>query len=308
MMTLHVNGRAMPSRPTCLVTGAGGLVGRHLVPALAAQWNVVAIARDASPAGVPVSPHIVTLQRDLAAPDFAEGLPSRIDAVVHLAQSRRFREFPDGAADVLAVNIAATERLARYAAGAGARHFVYASSGGVYAPSSVPFTEDAPIATPAQAGWYQASKLASEALVHAYRDLLVPVVLRPFFIYGAGQQRHMLIPRLCDTVKRGDAVQLAGDEGMHVSPTHAADAARCIVQSLTLTAPATINVRGPDTLSLRRICELLGAALGIAPRFTCSDTPGPDYVADATRMDALLGAAQCRFAAHLHTILPPGML
>lgn len=286
-------------RRTCVVTGAGGLVGRHLVPMLAEQWDVIAIARTEGDS----MPHVRHLVRDLSADGFTDGLPDRVDAVVHLAQSRRFREFPDGAADVLAVNVTATERLARYAARAGATHFVYASSGGVYAPSTEPFVEEAPIATPAQAGWYQASKLASEALVHAYRGLFVPVVLRPFFIYGAGQQRHMLIPRLCDTVRRGDAVQLAGDDGMLISPTHATDAARCIVESLSLTEAATINVRGPDVLSLRAICELMGSALGVAPKFTNVGAAGPAYVADNRRMNALLGPARAHFAESLHTIL-----
>ena len=266
---------------------------------LAEEWDVIAIARTEGEA----RPHVQHLVCDLATDYFVDGLPSRIDAVVHLAQSRRFREFPAGAADVLAVNVIATERLARYAASAGASHFVYASSGGVYAPSTAPFTEEAPIATPAQAGWYQASKLASEALLHAYRGLFVPVVLRPFFIYGAGQQRHMLIPRLCDTVRRGDAVPLAGEQGMLISPTHATDAARCIVKSLTLSEAATINVRGPDVLSLRVICELLGGALGVAPVFTNSGAAGPAYVGDDHRMNALLGASNAHFAEYLHTIL-----
>ena len=266
---------------------------------LAEEWDVIAIARAEGEA----RPHVQYLVRDLATDGFTDGLPESVDAVVHLAQSRRFREFPAGAADVLAVNVIATEQLARYAASAGASHFVYASSGGVYAPSTEPFVEEAPIATPAQAGWYQASKLASEALLHAYRGLFVPVVLRPFFIYGAGQQRHMLIPRLCDTVRRGDAVQLAGEDGMLISPTHATDAARCIVKSLALTEAATINVRGPDVLSLRAICELLGSALGVAPAFTNSAAAGPAYVADDHRMNALLGSSNAHFAQYLHTIL-----
>ncbi len=287
-------------RPVVVVTGAGGLVGRHLVPMLAEHWDVVAVARAEGDA----RSHVQNVVRDLATDGFADGLPAKVDAVVHLAQSRRFREFPEGAADVLAVNVASTERLLAYAAAAGASHFVYASSGGVYAPSSAAYHEDGAVASPAQAGWYQASKLAAEALVHGYRTRLVPVVLRPFFIYGAGQRRHMLIPRLADTLKRGDAVQLAGLDGMHISPTHASDAARCIVRSLQLREPATINVRGPEVLSLRTIGEMLASAMDVPARFVTNDNTGPDYVADDARMRALLGDAECRFAEHLHTILP----
>ena len=90
---------------------------------------------------------------------------------------------------------------------------------------------------------------------------------------------------------------------MLISPTHATDAARCIVKSLSLTEAATINVRGPDVLSLRAICELLGSALGVTPTFTNSGAAGPAYVADDRRMNALLGPSGAHFAELLHTIL-----
>lgn len=297
-MTTDTNG-ARTGRPVCVVSGAGGLVGRHLLP-LMAEWDVIAIVRQPGDALPWVRYHV----HDLTDVSALDALPAHADAVIHLAQSRRFREFPEGAADVLAVNVAATERLARYAAQAGARHFVLTSSGGVYAPSSAAFSEDAPLSTPQLAGWYQASKLAAEAIAHAHRGALVPVVLRPFFVYGSGQQRQMLMPRLWDTIRRNDVVQLAGPDGMYFSPTHANDAARAVLRALQLTEPATINVRGPEVVSLRTVCEMIGQQLQIKPQFMCSPSAGPSYVADAQRMERLLGVATCHFADHVASIGP----
>lgn len=267
---------------------------------LAEHWNVLALTRSAGAA----MEHVAYQECDLTSDDAFAALPERVSAVVHLAQSRRFREFPAGAADVLAVNVTATERLAHYAVHAGATHFVYASSGGVYAPSTKPLRESDPLLTPERAGWYQGSKLAAESLVHAHRNALVPVVLRPFFIYGVGQRRDMLIPRLCDVIRDRGEIQLAGHDGMFISPTHATDAARSVLRALSLDAPATINVRGPDVLSLRMICDRLGAALGETPRYACGDVPGPAFVADPLLMHELLGAPSHRFDEFFHTVLP----
>jgi UDP-glucose 4-epimerase len=60
-------------------------------------------------------------------------LPQKLDAVIHLAQSYRFREFPAGAMSVTNVNVVATAHLLESAARKGVQHFICASTGGVYA-------------------------------------------------------------------------------------------------------------------------------------------------------------------------------
>lgn len=281
------------TRRSCIVTGARGLVGQHLLPILSGEWDVFAVSRDVN--GAPVMPGVTWLQRDLASHDCTHGLPSRIDAVVHLAQSRRFREVPDGAADVLAVNVSATEQLARYASTAGASHFVLASTGSVYAPTPAPIDESSALVTPEVSGWYAASKLAAEAIVFGFKERFLPVALRPFFVYGPGQQRGMMIPRLADSIARGDAITLGGADGMLLTPTHASDAARAFARALALDAPATINVCGSETLSLRALCDELGSLVGQSPRFETVPDKGAHFIVRDARMRALLGAATCAF-------------
>ena len=288
------------AQPVCVLTGATGLVGRYLLPALSTTQHVIAIVRRAALAPLPNVTYVVG---DLTRDDVYAQLPVNAQSVVHLAQSPRFREFPDGVADVLAVNVASTERLTRYALHAGASHFVYASSGGVYASSHDPLREDAPLAAPAHAGWYQASKMAAEALVHAYRAHFVSVVLRPFFVYGRGQQRHMLLPRLADAIRAGTPVQLAGTDGMRLSTTSATDVASAIMASLQLTSPQTINVAGPRALTVREICTLLGDGIGREPTFQVGAEAAGDFVADLAQMTALLGAPQHEFSSTISTVL-----
>src|SRR5207245_1959041 len=84
------------------------------------------------------------------------------DAVAHLAQSRAHRQGLEGAADLFAVNVAATFRLLHWAKGAGVRRFLFASSATVYRPQSGRLTEASPCAP---SGFYAASKLAAEQLL-----------------------------------------------------------------------------------------------------------------------------------------------
>lgn len=262
-----------------LVTGAGGLLGRHLVPLLAADNQVLCLGRGQGGDGAQIA-------ADLSRPLDPDVLPDRIDAVVYLAQSRRFRDFPDGAADMLAVNVAAPLALVDAACRRGARTFVFASTGGVYAPAAAPLDEGM---VPAPSGFYAASKAACETLLQPYSALLDVVVLRYFFIYGPGQDGSMLLPRLVGSVREGRPVTVQGGEGLRINPVHAEDAARATRAALDLGKSATINVAGPDPRSLREICEGIGERLGIAPRFVQGEAGGPaDLVASTAQMRRLL--------------------
>jgi len=256
------------------VTGAGGFLGRHLVPLLAERHEVVAVARQ------PLE-GVETVVGDLAG---EVELPPA-DAIVHLAQSRRYREWPAGAADVFAVNVDATFRLLEHARGCGATHFVLASTGAVYAPSGAPLTEDAPLAP---SGFYPRSKLAAEVLTEAYAGELVTAVLRPFAIYGAGQE-GMLVANLAGRVAAGDEVVVQGDPGLRINPIHVRDAARAFAAALGLERSGAFNVAGEETVSLTALVELLGELAGRPARVRHEEGAGATLVGDIARMRDELG-------------------
>src|SRR5262249_22562463 len=103
-----------------LVTGATGLIGSALVERLARSSEVFALGRTS---GLELE-GVDWIRGDLSEPLDPATLPAKVDAVAHLAQSERYRDFPEGALDLFAVNVQSTAALLEYARGAGASAFV----------------------------------------------------------------------------------------------------------------------------------------------------------------------------------------
>ncbi len=274
---------------TALVTGAAGLLGQAVVGQLAdAGVEVHALVRNAEQAfRDDVEFHVADLTRPLS----DEALPAGVDSIFHLAQAREFRDFPASAAPVFAINVATTAFLLDYAVRVGVRGFVYASSGGVYQGSAgTALTEDSLLQAPADLGYYLATKLASEAFVGSYSAHFTTSVLRYFFIYGPGQARSMLIPRLYDRVRNGEPLALHGADGMRINPVHVSDAASATVAAAELQGATTVNIAGPQIISLREIGELFGADCGREPMFEHAEGPAIDLIASTARMSEMLRA------------------
>ena len=266
-----------------LVTGATGFLGRHLLAATSRSDHLIAIARGDPPPEL--REHADWVDADLAQPLDRSRLPEGVDAVIHLAQSPRFRDFPEGAADVFAVNAAATLALLDYARRAGASRFVLASSGAVYRPGPVPLTEEEPLAP---SGLYAATKAAAEWTVRGYAELMDTVILRFFFPYGPGQS-GMLVPSLVQRVIAGEPVEVRGDPGLRLNPIYVDDAVRVFEPALRLAGGGTFNVAGAEVVSLTQLVELIGEVAGVAPAIGHSPEEQEDLVGDIRRMVETLG-------------------
>ncbi len=284
----------------CIVSGASGLIGSHVVRLLARRWEVHALSRkDAQER----APNVHWHRADLAAEVDVEELPGDVDAVVYLAQSESFRDFPEKAREVFAVNTASVLRLLDYARTRGARRFVLASSGGLYGSSNTGFNEDAPVAADGNLGFYLGTKLCSEVLVRNYAPLMSTVILRFFFVYGPGQRGGMLIPRLLQSVREGRPIVLHGKEGVRLNPTFVSDAAEAVARSLELDGSHTINVAGPEVLTLRQMCEAIGEVVGRQPVFESQPVEPRHLVGDTAKMREVLVAPRVRFQEGLRAML-----
>lgn len=267
-----------------LITGANGLLGSRVVALLLRRGHVVhGVVR---PGARPLPPGALRLECDLSDGRSWDLPPSPLDAVVHLAQPRRHRDFPAAADDMVAVNVLATARLLELARRAGATRFVFASSGGVYAPSALPLAEEDPIQPDA---FYLSTKRAGEELVLGYRSVLATTILRPFFIYGPGQREDMLLPRLAQRVLAGEPITLEGQDGLEINPIHVEDAAKAVVGALAGEGHLVANLAGFETISLREVAEVLGRAVGASPILQPTGGVQRRLIGKTDRTRALMG-------------------
>jgi len=272
---------------TIFVIGGGGFVGRHVVRHLAGNGlRVVATSRPGS--SPPPATGVEWLPNDLTLDDTATW-PVRYDAVVYLAQSSRWREFPLGADDVVRVNVAAVQRAAEHARSAGAKRFVHMSSGTVYAQQKEPVREDEPIPISAARSFYAASKLAAEFLLGSYAPYFGVIQFRLFMPYGAGQNERMLLPLIVSKVREGVSVDLHGADGLMCNPVAVGDVAEAIRRCLSLDGSHTLNLAGPEELTLRQIAGMIGTAVGREPVFTTKPGTAPVIVGDTSRLQATVG-------------------
>lgn len=265
-----------------VLTGGTGFIGSNLLDSLAGDHDVFALGR------VPAlgRPRVRWIEHDLSRPLDEARLPNEIDAVVHLAQSRRYRDFPAGAEDIFALNVRATFDLVEYARRAGAARFVFTSTGGVYGNGDESFVEEDRVNP---INFYLASKHAAETVIAPFVGELHAIVLRPFFVYGPGQG-PMLVSTFAQRVLAREAITIVGNPGIRINPIYVGDAVRALGKALEHPSSLLCNVAGDETVTLTALVQLLGTIVGETPRVEYVEaTHDGDVVGDTTRMRTELG-------------------
>lgn len=187
-----------------LVTGATGFVGRVVARVFASRGHSVRVALRAPNPELPFESVVIG---DLANDTDWHGALAGVNAVIHLAaRVHLMRDSVNGAAEFRRINTEGTLRIARAAAAAGTKRFIFLSSIKVNGEetASRPFRADD---EPHPGDAYAQSKLAAE------RGLLEiggiePVIIRPPLIHGPGAKGNLA--RLCQLAHSGWPVPLAG--------------------------------------------------------------------------------------------------
>lgn len=178
---------------TIAITGASGFVGSALVAACAARPGLEVRAFTRSPLEwdwpqVKNMPIQALVQPDAA--DVAPAMLQGVDVLVHTAA--RVHVMHDTSGDPLAafraVNVQATVTLARRAAAAGVRRFVFVSSAKVNGEATEPGKPFTETWTPQPTDPYAISKWeAEQALATIAQETgMEVVIIRPPLVYGPG--------------------------------------------------------------------------------------------------------------------------
>lgn len=235
---------------TILVTGAGGFVGSHLVPALIGAGNrVVAVSRTEG-SGQRVVDRLAPADRgrvevriaDVTRPASLPPVLSGVDVVVHLVAIPRDR---NGGASLRLVNTEGTRAVVAAMRTAGVRRLVHMGAMGV---------EDDPELH------YASSKAKAEALVAG--SGLDWTILKPSVQFGEGDGFFNIIAGLV-RLSPG-VVPLAGGGTARFQPIHSDDVAAVVLRALEdpTTTGASFELGGPRYWTYREITREVSAALG----------------------------------------------
>lgn len=246
-----------------LVTGATGFVGRHLVEYLQ-QRDIAVVAATREPSKNTAIPDLAGhVHFDLAAPENLKPQALEgIDCVFHLAaRVHVMRQASADAEQFARLNASASEVLAKTAAAAGVRRFVFLSSIKVNGERTDehPFTIDD---DPSPQDAYGISKWRAEQALQRVAEStgLNVVILRPPLIYGPGVGANFL--RLMSLAHSGIPLPFARIENRRslVSTWNLVD---CMFRaaSATQVAGGTFLVSDEEDVSTARLLALMRAAM-----------------------------------------------
>ena len=191
-----------------LVTGATGLIGRHVLGSLlGADAEIHACGRGA---GRQTVPGVVWHRADVLARDQVKNLIAAAapDVVIHCAWYTEHGKF--WTAPINAEWAAASAALAHEAFARGARRFVGVGTGAEYAPDAPsPLSESASRIVP-DTLYGSAKDTARRAIegLSASLDRSFAWV-RVFMLYGEGEHPARLVPSLCRSLVRGEPARMS---------------------------------------------------------------------------------------------------
>ena len=249
---------------TMLVTGANGFVGSALCARLRKDGAPVRGAVRSSNAR-PGGTEGVTIDGLASDTDWSEALKN-VEQVVHLAA--RVHVMNDKSSEPLAefrrVNVEGTAALARQAAAAGVRRFVFLSSVkviGEFTEAGQPFTADD---APAPEDPYGVSKHEAEQLLRQIADEtgMEVVIIRPPLVYGPGVKANF--ESMIRWLARGVPLPLAAVTQNRRSLVALDNLMDLIVTCLNHPAAAnqTFLVSDGEDLSTAQLLKRMSAAMG----------------------------------------------
>ena len=228
-----------------LVTGGTGFVGRHVVRALVARGFLPRLlvrvgSEDRIPGDIRSACRITP--GDATDPESVENAVQGTSAIVQLAGI--VREFPARGITFERVHVKATRNLVTAARRWEVPRYVHVSALG---------------ARPGDPSAFFDSKGRSEEIVR--NSELRWTIIRPSAVFGPGDR---FIDTLIRLLRRSPVAAVPGDGGVRFRTVHVEDVAAAIGDAVSRprTEGRSIDLGGPETLSLDDIVDAVCAALG----------------------------------------------
>ena len=247
-----------------LVTGGAGFVGSHVAERLVARDDAVVVLDDLSTgvaANVPRGASLVHCDVSDAADVRGALAGEHFDAVVHAAAEASVIGSIEDPARSERVNVRGTANALDLARRAGARRFVFFSTGGsIYGETPECAVEDAPLRPISPYGQH---KLVGEGLVRGAG--LSYAILRPANVYGPRQRGDLeggVVAIFLQRYREGRELVVYGDGTAERDYVLAGDVAECVLAAIDDARSDTWNVGTGVATTVNDVLACLRRLLG----------------------------------------------
>jgi len=291
-----------------LVTGGAGFIGSHVCEALLdAGHHVWALddlndfydpqvkqrnLREIAAPGKPFHFHAGDLTNVATVNELFASV--KFDQVIHLAARAGVRPSLEQPALYQRVNVEGTVNILEAARQTGVKKITIASSSSVYGVNAkTPFAESDPIFSAVSP--YAASKLACEALGHAWHHLygMDVAMLRFFTVYGPRQRTDLAIHKFTKLIDAGKPIPVFGDGSTARDHTFITDILAGILACTRKEFGFEIfNLGESQVIRLDKLISLIETALGkpaVIDRQPLQPGDVPITFADISKAERMLG-------------------
>tara|TARA_Y200000002_G_scaffold94730_2_gene76366 strand:- start:868 stop:1845 length:978 start_codon:yes stop_codon:yes gene_type:complete len=202
----------------CLVTGADGFIGSHLVETLLEQGHEVTALAQYNSFGswgwleeIKDSDNLEVIAGDIRDPFFCRKIIKDVQVVYHLAALIGIPYSYIAPETYVATNIYGTLNICQASLDLGVEKLIHTSTSEVYGSAKyVPIDENHPMQPQSP---YSASKIGADAMAMSfYNSFELPVVTaRPFNTFGPRQSARAIIPTIISQIKSEVPVIKLGD-------------------------------------------------------------------------------------------------
>jgi len=244
-----------------LVTGGLGFVGRATIPLLVERGHSVSVLDQAAGPG-PSLPDAELIVGDVRDQDVCMSALAGVDAVLHCAAIHHAHTVSRDPVDVIGVNIGGTINMLTSAQRQGISRFVFLSTAKVYGePAGLPSGEED---MPRPIESYGLSKALAET--YCERFGLDSIVLRPFSVYGPGQDLSTgyVGMTLKATPENGNPLVLPGKSSFVRDFIYIDDMARICAEALEVDSPKhrLLNAGSGMPHTLAQLVEIASGLVG----------------------------------------------
>jgi Nucleoside-diphosphate-sugar epimerases len=219
-----------------LITGSSGFVGTHLIDKLKTNHEVV--------------PYDLKLGLDVLDDKVFLGKSDGCDVVIHLAAFVSVQDSWSKPFDYFNNNGVGTVKVIKNAIDNEVKRLIYVSTAGVYGDPLTP---------------YGASKYWGEIAVNTYRDSIETVIVRPFNIYGKGQNPSYgyAIQNFIRGIKEKGEVTIYGSGKQTRDFIYVDDVVNSLELLLTAKVPNfAVDLGTGKKTNINELANLIGKVLG----------------------------------------------